>query len=160
MSQRVIHLLASNKLRVLVDLLNTMPRSIIFTRTKRGADRLVKGLSAAAIQALAIHGNKSQAQRERALGKFRNGQANILVATDIAARGIDIDEVSHIVNYDLPEVPESCASHRPHGPGRSQRHRHFILRTRAAAAAQGDRAADQNRDRAAGSWAGHAALAS
>jgi ATP-dependent RNA helicase RhlE len=106
-SQRVIHLLASNKLRVLVDLLNNMPRSIIFTRTKRGADRLVKGLSGAAIEALAIHGNKSQAQRERALGKFRNGQANVLVATDIAARGIDIDEVSHIVNYDLPEVPES-----------------------------------------------------
>ena len=106
-SQQVIHLSASNKLRVLVDLLSTMPRSIVFTRTKRGADRLVKGLSAASVESLAIHGNKSQAQRERALGKFRNGHTSVLVATDIAARGIDIDEVSHIVNYDLPEVPES-----------------------------------------------------
>jgi ATP-dependent RNA helicase RhlE len=106
-NQQVIHLSTGNKLPVLVDLLSTMPRSIVFTRTKRGADRLTRGLSAASIHALAIHGNKSQAQREQALSKFRNGQTAVLVATDIAARGIDIDEVSHIVNYDLPEIPES-----------------------------------------------------
>ncbi|MGH6875351.1 MAG: DEAD/DEAH box helicase, partial [Aestuariivirgaceae bacterium] len=105
--QQVIHLSAGNKLRVLIDLLSTMPRSIVFTRTKRGADRLTRGLSGAAIEALAIHGNKSQAQRERALSKFRNGQTSILVATDVAARGIDIEGVSHIVNYDLPEIAES-----------------------------------------------------
>jgi ATP-dependent RNA helicase RhlE len=106
-TQQVIHLSASNKLHILIDLLSTMPRSIVFTRTKRGADRLTRGLSGAAVDALAIHGNKSQAQRERALSKFRNGQTKVLVATDVAARGIDIDEVSHIVNYDLPEIPES-----------------------------------------------------
>jgi ATP-dependent RNA helicase RhlE len=86
---------------------NGMTRSLVFTRTKRGADKLTRGLSAAAIGAEAIHGNKSQAQRERALAKFRNGKTCVLVATDIAARGIDIDGVSHVVNYDLPEVPES-----------------------------------------------------
>jgi ATP-dependent RNA helicase RhlE len=106
-SQQVIHLSASDKLPVLIDLLSTMPRSIVFTRTKRGADKLARGLSGASVEALAIHGNKSQAQRERALGKFRNGQTKVLVATDIAARGIDVDDVSHIVNYDLPEIPES-----------------------------------------------------
>jgi ATP-dependent RNA helicase RhlE len=108
-SQQVIHLAAPNKLPVLIDLLssNGMTRSLVFTRTKRGADKLTRGLSAAAIGAEAIHGNKSQAQRERALAKFRNGKTCVLVATDIAARGIDIDGVSHVVNYDLPEVPES-----------------------------------------------------
>jgi len=108
-SQQVIHLAAPNKLPVLIDLLsgNGMTRSLVFTRTKRGADKLTRGLSAAAIGAEAIHGNKSQAQRERALAKFRNGKTSVLVATDIAARGIDIDGVSHVVNYDLPEVAES-----------------------------------------------------
>jgi ATP-dependent RNA helicase RhlE len=106
-SQQVFHLSPGNKLHVLVDLLKSMPRSIVFTRTKRGADRLTRGLRGAAIEAVAIHGNKSQGQREQALSKFRNGQTRVLVATDIAARGIDIDEVSHIVNYDLPEKPES-----------------------------------------------------
>jgi ATP-dependent RNA helicase RhlE len=108
-SQQVIHLAAGNKLPVLIDLLssNGMTRSLVFTRTKRGADKLTRGLNAAAIGADAIHGNKSQAQRERALAKFRNGKTSVLVATDIAARGIDIDGVSHVVNYDLPEVAES-----------------------------------------------------
>ncbi len=82
-------------------------RSIIFTRTKRGADRVAKHLEAAGIAAAAIHGNKSQNQRQRALDDFKKGKTAALVATDIAARGIDIDAVSHVVNFDLPEVPEA-----------------------------------------------------
>jgi len=82
-------------------------RVIVFTRTKHGADRVVKNLGRAGIEAAAIHGNKSQPQRERALAAFRDGQIGVLVATDIAARGIDIDGVSHVVNFELPNVPES-----------------------------------------------------
>jgi ATP-dependent RNA helicase RhlE len=81
-------------------------RALVFSRTKHGADKIVRFLAAAGIEANAIHGNKSQAQRERALGLFRSGQAPILVATDIAARGIDIPGVSHVLNFDLPDVPE------------------------------------------------------
>ena len=81
-------------------------RSLVFSRTKHGADKIVRTLAGAGIEASAIHGNKSQAQRERALGLFRAGEVPILVATDIAARGIDIPGVSHVVNYDLPNVPE------------------------------------------------------
>ncbi|MCL6698765.1 DEAD/DEAH box helicase [Sphingomonas sp. NSE70-1] len=81
-------------------------RSLVFSRTKHGADKIVRFLSASGIDANAIHGNKSQAQRERALGLFRSGEVPILVATDIAARGIDIPGVSHVVNFDLPDVPE------------------------------------------------------
>ena len=82
-------------------------RVIVFTRTKHGADRVVKNLARAGIDAAAIHGNKSQPQRERALAAFRDGEIGVLVATDIAARGIDIDGVSHVVNFDLPNIPES-----------------------------------------------------
>ena len=81
-------------------------RALVFSRTKHGADKIVRLLEAAGIPASAIHGNKSQAQRERALALFRSGEVNILVATDIAARGIDIPGVSHVVNFDLPDVPE------------------------------------------------------
>jgi ATP-dependent RNA helicase RhlE len=81
-------------------------RVLVFTRTKHGADRLVRHLVAADIEATTIHGNKSQPQRERALGSFRDGRARVLVATDIAARGIDVDGVSHVVNFDLPNIPE------------------------------------------------------
>jgi ATP-dependent RNA helicase RhlE len=107
--QQVIHLAVVDKLPMLTQLLakGGMTRSLVFTRTKRGADKLMRGLTAAAIDVAVIHGNKSQGQRERALDKFRNGKASVLVATDIAARGIDIDGVSHVVNYDLPEVPEA-----------------------------------------------------
>jgi len=83
-----------------------MNRVLVFTRTKHGADRVVRKLAQANIQANAIHGNKSQPQRERALGDFRNGRVRILVATDIAARGIDVPEVSHVFNFELPNVPE------------------------------------------------------
>ena len=81
-------------------------RSLVFSRTKHGADKIVRFLAASGIDANAIHGNKSQAQRERALGLFRSGEVPILIATDIAARGIDIPGVSHVVNFDLPDVPE------------------------------------------------------
>jgi ATP-dependent RNA helicase RhlE len=82
-------------------------RALVFTRTKRGADRVVKGLSRGSIHAEAIHGNKSQAARERALQRFKAGSIRVLVATDIAARGIDVDSISHVVNYELPEVAET-----------------------------------------------------
>ncbi|MBV9829487.1 MAG: DEAD/DEAH box helicase [Alphaproteobacteria bacterium] len=81
-------------------------RVLVFTRTKHGADRVVRHLDAAGIGSAAIHGNKSQPQRERALAGFRDGQARVLVATDIAARGIDVDGVSHVINFELPNVPE------------------------------------------------------
>jgi len=81
-------------------------RALVFSRTKHGADKIVRMLEAARIAAGAIHGNKSQAQRERALAAFRSGDMPVLVATDIAARGIDIPGVSHVFNFDLPDVPE------------------------------------------------------
>jgi ATP-dependent RNA helicase RhlE len=81
-------------------------RILIFTRTKHGADRVVKKLSRVGIEANAIHGNKSQPQRQRALDEFRRGKVRILIATDVAARGIDIPGVSHVINYELPNVPE------------------------------------------------------
>ena len=81
-------------------------RVLVFSRTKHGSDKIVRMLEAAGIAANAIHGNKSQAQRERALASFRSGEVPVLIATDIAARGIDIPGVSHVINYDLPEVPE------------------------------------------------------
>ena len=83
-----------------------MDRVLIFTRTKHGADRVVKLLAGNAIPANAIHGNKSQPQRERALAEFKSGKAKILVATDIAARGIDVSGVSHVINFELPNVSE------------------------------------------------------
>ncbi|MBY8828404.1 DEAD/DEAH box helicase [Hephaestia mangrovi] len=84
----------------------TIDRALVFTRTKHGADRVVKLLAGNGIAANAIHGNKSQPQRERALGAFKSGQVPILVATDIAARGIDVSGVSHVFNFELPNVPE------------------------------------------------------
>ena len=81
-------------------------RALVFTRTKHGADRVVKLLGGNGIAANAIHGNKSQPQRERALGEFKSGKVKVLVATDIAARGIDVSGVSHVFNFELPNVPE------------------------------------------------------
>jgi ATP-dependent RNA helicase RhlE len=85
---------------------NRIDRALIFTRTKHGADRVVRNLVASGLPANAIHGNKSQPQRERALGEFRSGRVPILVATDIAARGIDVSGVSHVINFELPNVAE------------------------------------------------------
>jgi ATP-dependent RNA helicase RhlE len=83
-----------------------MDRVLVFTRTKHGADRVVKKLAQSNIPANAIHGNKSQPQRERALEEFKSGRARILVATDIAARGIDVSGISHVINFELPNVAE------------------------------------------------------
>jgi len=108
-SQRVIHVEHSQKRALLADLIadHAMHRTLVFTRTKRGADRVAKHLSTAGVRVAAIHGNKSQNQRERALEGFRKSKIDVLVATDIAARGIDIDDVTHVINFELPEVPEA-----------------------------------------------------
>jgi ATP-dependent RNA helicase RhlE len=107
--QKVIFVATSQKRTLLTDLLRDrkMTRSLVFTRTKHGADKVVKHLEDSGLPAAAIHGNKSQGQRERALAGFKDGSTPILVATDIAARGIDVDGVSHVINFDLPNVPES-----------------------------------------------------
>jgi len=107
--QRVIHVDSGAKRSLLADLVRDpgFARTLVFTRTKHGADRVVEHLERAGIGASAIHGNKSQGQRERALAGFRQGRVRILVATDIAARGIDVDNVTHVVNFDLPNVSES-----------------------------------------------------
>ncbi|MFU7528159.1 DEAD/DEAH box helicase [Qipengyuania sp. ASV99] len=88
------------------DVPGDLERVLIFTRTKHGADRVVKKLSQCGIPANAIHGNKSQPQRQRALDEFRRGKTSVLIATDVAARGIDIPGVSHVINYELPNVAE------------------------------------------------------
>ncbi|MEM7566172.1 MAG: DEAD/DEAH box helicase [Pseudomonadota bacterium] len=82
-------------------------RVIVFTRTKHGANKVAKNLTTDGVPAEAIHGNKSQSARQRALGAFRTGEARVLVATDIAARGIDVPEITHVINYDLPDEPEA-----------------------------------------------------
>ncbi len=106
--QSVYFVEKSNKPQLLAHLVNELPmsRAIVFTRTKHGADRVVRHLHARGIRAEAIHGNKSQNARERALSNFRSSKIPVLVATDIASRGIDIDDVSHVVNYDLTHEPE------------------------------------------------------
>jgi superfamily II DNA/RNA helicase len=108
-AQRVILAEKASKPALLAEILKSEPidRVLVFTRTKHGADKVVRALNKAGIAAEAIHGNKSQSQRERVLSAFRNGRLRTLIATDIAARGIDVDGVSHVVNYDLPNVPES-----------------------------------------------------
>lgn len=107
--QRVIQVDHAAKPALLAKLLTQEPvnRALVFTRTKHGADKVVKGLAKSGIAAEAIHGNKSQNHRERVLAAFRSGQIRTLVATDIAARGIDVDGVSHVVNFDLPNIPET-----------------------------------------------------
>jgi len=92
--------------------------ALVFTRTKHGADRVAKDLSREGISAEAIHGNKSQNARQRALTNFKTRQTRVLVATDIAARGIDIDELTHVINFDLPNVPETYV-HRIGRTGRA-----------------------------------------
>ncbi len=107
--QRVVMVDKGDKQRMLEHLLHDdeVSRAIVFTRTKHGANKVVRKLEGAGIGAEAIHGNKSQNARQRALQNFKNGETWVLVATDIAARGIDIDAVSHVFNYELPHEPES-----------------------------------------------------
>jgi len=106
--QRVVMVNQPEKTALLTILLQTeqVERALVFSRTKHGADKIVRMLDAAGVAASAIHGNKSQGQRERAIAQFKSGEVSVLIATDIAARGIDIPGVSHVINYDLPEVPE------------------------------------------------------
>src|SRR6201988_4565943 len=108
-TQRIIEVDHSAKPALLAQLLQQEPvdRALVFTRTKHGADKVVKGLARAGITADAIHGNKSQNHREWVLAAFRSGGIRSLVATDIAARGIDVDGISHVVNFDLPNIPET-----------------------------------------------------
>ncbi len=106
--QRVYFVDNADKRALLTEMLkDSMTRTLVFTRTKHGANRVAEQLEKAAVRAEVIHANKSQSARQRALENFRAGRARVLVATDIAARGIDIDGISHVVNFDLPEVPES-----------------------------------------------------
>lgn len=108
-TQGVYHVSRNNKAELLERLLlnQGMDRTLVFTRTKHGADKVVKGLVRAGIRAAAIHGNKSQGQRTRALDSFKGNRPPVLVATDIASRGIDVDSISHVINYDLPDVAET-----------------------------------------------------
>ncbi|WP_417468041.1 DEAD/DEAH box helicase [Maricaulis sp.] len=107
--QRAILCNRESKRSLLLDILaaQDMTRGIVFTRTKRGADRVHEHLVKYGLNAKAIHGDKSQGERTRALDGFRRGKVKILVATDVAARGIDVDNISHVVNYELPNVPEA-----------------------------------------------------
>jgi ATP-dependent RNA helicase RhlE len=107
--QRVYHVTSGDKTALLADILAdpALSRVIVFSRTKHRANRVAEQLNKRGIEAEAIHGNKSQGARQRALSRFRSGDARVLVATDIAARGIDIDSVTHVVNYELPNEPES-----------------------------------------------------
>jgi ATP-dependent RNA helicase RhlE len=118
--QRVVMVGTGDKQRMLEHLLrgDEVSRAIVFTRTKHGANKVARKLEKAGIGAEAIHGNKSQNARQRALRSFKNGDAWVLVATDIAARGIDIDAVSHVFNYELPHEPESYV-HRIGRTGRA-----------------------------------------
>ncbi len=118
--QSIYHTSKPDKPKMLLHLLREQKIStaLVFTRTKHGADKVVKFLHRADVKAAAIHGNKSQNARQNALNDFKRGRLKVLVATDIAARGIDIDELSHVFNYDLPNVPETYV-HRIGRTGRA-----------------------------------------
>ena len=107
--QKILFIEQGRKRALLAELMDdgAMKRVLIFTRTKRGADRVAKQLGTIGVEAAAIHGDKSQGQRERSLAAFKTGDVRVLVATDIAARGIDVDGVTHVIQYELPNVPEA-----------------------------------------------------
>lgn len=119
-TQWVCHIPKPSKPRLLATMLKTQPvsRAIVFTRTKHGADRLAHQLEKVGIAALALHGDKSQSARQRALAHFKSSHPPILVATDVAARGIDVDGISHVFNFDLPNEPETYV-HRIGRTGRA-----------------------------------------
>ena len=108
-AQKIMFVKKADKRRLLVEIIKQekVRKAIVFTRTKHGANRLVKQLGQSRIDAAAIHGNKSQSARTKALESFKTGETKILVATDIASRGIDVDNITHVFNYDLPNEPES-----------------------------------------------------
>lgn len=117
--QYVYHVDKPGKSKLLLNILNeeAMDSLLVFSKTKHGADKIVRFLVGAGVKAEAIHGNKAQNARQRALSNFKNRSTRVLVATDIAARGIDVDNLEHVINYDLPDVPETYV----HRIGRSGR---------------------------------------
>jgi ATP-dependent RNA helicase RhlE len=118
--QSIFFVEKGDKKKLLLRLLNdeAVNSALIFTRTKHGADRVAKDLSRAGVEAQAIHGNKSQNARQNALNNFKSGKSRVLVATDIAARGIDVESLSHVINFDLPNIPETYV-HRIGRTGRA-----------------------------------------
>jgi ATP-dependent RNA helicase RhlE len=118
--QTIYHVEKQNKKLLLIELLKNpaIKSALVFTRTKHGADKVAKDLMHAGVRSEAIHGNKSQNARQRALQGFKNGQLRVLVATDIAARGIDVDHLTHVFNFELPDVPETYV-HRIGRTGRA-----------------------------------------
>lgn len=118
--QSLFYVAKNNKKDLLVHVLEdkSIETALVFTRTKHGADKLVKHLLRSGVSAQAIHGNKSQNARQNALANFKNRKTRILVATDIAARGIDVDELTHVINYEIPEIPETYV-HRIGRTGRA-----------------------------------------
>jgi ATP-dependent RNA helicase RhlE len=118
--QSVYFVEKNNKRKLLNFLLqdHSIATALVFTRTKHGADRVAKQLNEAGVRAEAIHGNKSQGARQRALTNFKARKTRVLVATDIAARGIDVEELTHVINYELPNVPETYV-HRIGRTGRA-----------------------------------------
>lgn len=118
--QKLFFVKKKDKIKLLVHLMKTDPMesTLVFSRTKHGADKIVRMLGKNHIKSAAIHGNKSQGARQRALGDFKSGNTHVLVATDIAARGIDVEELSHVINYDVPNIPETYV-HRIGRTGRA-----------------------------------------
>lgn len=118
--QAVYFVNKQDKKTLLIHLLQTagIKRTLVFTKTKHGADKLSKDLNKANLRSDALHGNKTQSARERALANFKSGRLKVLVATDIAARGIDVDDLTHVINYDIPNVPETYV-HRIGRTGRA-----------------------------------------
>ena len=118
--QKVFFVRQAEKKHLLVDVLKApdVSSALVFTRTKYGADKLVKHLRKQGVRSEAIHGNKSQPQREKAMKAFKRGDLGVLVATDIAARGIDVDDLSHVINYEIPNIPETYV-HRIGRTGRA-----------------------------------------
>ncbi|MEL6740101.1 MAG: DEAD/DEAH box helicase [Planctomycetota bacterium] len=118
--QKLYHVPGEHKPALLAHLLQDegVVRSVVFTKTKHGADKLAKKLAQDGVRAGSIHGNKSQSQRERALAAFRTGRSSVLVATDVAARGLDVDGITHVFNYNLPNEPEAYV-HRIGRTGRA-----------------------------------------
>jgi superfamily II DNA/RNA helicase len=120
---RFIHLSQEARVGALIEELSAQDgdrRTLVFVRTKRGADRLVKKLSQQKVHAVAMHGNKSQGQRRRALASFESGHIDTLVATDVASRGIDVDDITHVINFDMPEDSDTYV-HRTGRTGRAGR---------------------------------------
>jgi ATP-dependent RNA helicase RhlE len=119
--QAIYYVKKSDKVNLLISVLEERPNdsTLVFSRTKHGADKVVKKLAQAGIKSAAIHGNKSQNARQRALGAFKDGELNVLIATDIAARGIDVADLALVINFDLPNIPETYV-HRIGRTGRAK----------------------------------------